>query len=216
MTRVTVGQRKKVTAVTFFPARPRPDQRGTNTGQIRKIPVDEIAWCLVYRLDETRSQLSANKGILVCLVREIWQFKVFAGKEVTAVTFFRCPTVRVIQLFFCNWAKQTCAHKAFTVLLLKELKEVINNLHSSPGSKKVRDPEAFVMNSRVCLRLCFDGYQVIRKIIQQKTCYTSTSSLKYDRVGKSDASIILYQLRKTTSISSWSKGNCGNLRTLPL
>ena len=41
--RFTVGQRKKVTAVTFFPARPRPDQRGTNTGQIRKVPVDEIA-----------------------------------------------------------------------------------------------------------------------------------------------------------------------------
>ena len=42
--RVTVGQRKKVTAVTFFPARPRPDQRGTNTGQIRKVHVNEIAW----------------------------------------------------------------------------------------------------------------------------------------------------------------------------
>ena len=37
---VTVGQWKKVTAVTFFPARPRSDQRGTNTGQIRKVPVD--------------------------------------------------------------------------------------------------------------------------------------------------------------------------------
>ena len=81
----TVGQRKKVTAVTFFPARPRSDQRGTNTGQIRKVPVDEIAWCLVYRLDETRSRLSANNGILMYLVREIWQFKVFAGKEVTAL-----------------------------------------------------------------------------------------------------------------------------------
>ena len=33
---ITVGQRKKVTAVTFFPARPRPDQRGTNTDQICK------------------------------------------------------------------------------------------------------------------------------------------------------------------------------------
>ena len=83
--KVTVGQRKKVTAVTFFPARPRSDQRGTNTGQIRKVPVDEIAWFLVYRMDVTRSQLSANNGILVCLVREIWQFKFFAGKEVTAL-----------------------------------------------------------------------------------------------------------------------------------
>ena len=81
----TVGQRKKVTAVTFFPARPRSDQRGTNTGQIRKVPGDEIAWFLVYRMDETSSQLSANNGILVYLVREIWQFKVFAGKEVTAL-----------------------------------------------------------------------------------------------------------------------------------
>ena len=81
----TVGQRKKVTAVTFFPARPRPDQRGTNTGQTRRVSVDEIAWFLVYRMDETISQLSANNGILVCLVREIWQFKVFAGKEVTAL-----------------------------------------------------------------------------------------------------------------------------------
>ena len=32
----TVEQRKKVTAVAFFPARPRPDQRGTNMGQIHK------------------------------------------------------------------------------------------------------------------------------------------------------------------------------------
>ena len=81
----TVGQRKKVTAVTFFPARPRPDQRGTNTGQIRKVPVYELAWFLVYRMGETRSQLSANHEILVCLVLEIRQFKIFAGKEVTAV-----------------------------------------------------------------------------------------------------------------------------------
>ena len=80
----TVGQRKKVTAVTFFPARPRPDQRDTDTGQIRKVPVVEIARCLVYRMCETISQLSANNGILVCLAREIWQFNVFAGKEVTA------------------------------------------------------------------------------------------------------------------------------------
>ena len=81
----TVGQRKKVTAVTFFPARPRSDQKGTYTGQIRKVPVDEIAWFLVYRMDVTRSQLGANDWIIVCLVREIWQFKVFAGKEVTAL-----------------------------------------------------------------------------------------------------------------------------------
>ena len=80
-----VGQRKKVTAVTFFPTRPRPDQRGTNTGQIRKVPVYEITRFLVYRMGETRSQMGANNEILVCLVREIWQFKLFAGKEVTAV-----------------------------------------------------------------------------------------------------------------------------------
>ena len=36
-------------------------------------------------MNETRSQSNANNGILVCLVREIWQFKVFAGKEVTAL-----------------------------------------------------------------------------------------------------------------------------------
>ena len=81
---ITVGQRKKVTAVTFFPARPRPDQRGKHTGQIRKVPVGEIAWFLVYRMDKTRSHLGAHTEILVCLVLEIWQFKVFAGKEVTA------------------------------------------------------------------------------------------------------------------------------------
>ena len=78
----TVGQRKKVTAVTFFPARPRPDQRCTNMGQNMKY---EIAWFFVYRMDETRSQLSAHNGVLVLLVREIWQFKLFAGKGVTAV-----------------------------------------------------------------------------------------------------------------------------------
>ena len=36
-------------------------------------------------MDETRSQLSANNGMLVCLVPEIWKFKIFAGKEVTAI-----------------------------------------------------------------------------------------------------------------------------------
>ena len=80
-----LGQRKKVTAVNFFPARPRPDQRGTNTGQIRKVPLNEITWFLVHRMGETRSRLGANNGNLVCLVREIWQFKLIARKEVTAV-----------------------------------------------------------------------------------------------------------------------------------
>ena len=56
---------------------------GTNKDQIRKVPVAEIARFFVYRMDVTRSQLSANTGILVCLVREIWQFKIFTGKEVT-------------------------------------------------------------------------------------------------------------------------------------
>ena len=37
-------------------------------------------------MDETRFHLSANNGILVCLVREIWLFKVFAGKEVTCAS----------------------------------------------------------------------------------------------------------------------------------
>ena len=36
-------------------------------------------------MGETRSQLNASNGILVCLVREIWLFKLFAGKKVTAV-----------------------------------------------------------------------------------------------------------------------------------
>ena len=83
--KATVGQRKKINAVTFFPAQPRPDRRGTNTGQIRKVPVDEFTWFLVYSMNETWSQSNANNGILVCLVREIWQFKVFAEKEVTAL-----------------------------------------------------------------------------------------------------------------------------------
>ena len=61
----TVGQRKKITAVIFSPAHPQPDQRGTNMGQMRKVPVDEIAWFLVYRMDETISQLGANNGIPV-------------------------------------------------------------------------------------------------------------------------------------------------------
>ena len=59
---------------------------GPNTG---KVPLYEITWFLVYRIGETRSQLGANNGNLVCLVREIWQIKLFAGKEVTAV-----PTTR--------------------------------------------------------------------------------------------------------------------------
>ena len=75
-----VGERKKVTAVTFFPA---AGSNGTNNDQIRKVPVDEIVRVLVYRMDVTRSQLSANTGILVCLFREIWQFKIFTGKDVT-------------------------------------------------------------------------------------------------------------------------------------
>ena len=56
---------------------------GTNKGQIHKVPVDEMAWFLVYRMDVIRSQLGANTEIPVRLVREIWQFKVFTGKEVT-------------------------------------------------------------------------------------------------------------------------------------
>ena len=54
-------------------------------GRNTQSSVYEITWFLVYRMDETRSQLNANNGILVCLVLEIWQFKLFAGKEVTAV-----------------------------------------------------------------------------------------------------------------------------------
>ena len=57
--------------------------KGTNKGQIPKVPFDEFARCLAYRMDVTRSQLSANTGIPVCLVREIWHFKVLTGKEVT-------------------------------------------------------------------------------------------------------------------------------------
>ena len=74
----TVGQRKKVTAVTFFLARPRSDQRGTNTDQIRKVNV----WCIEWkRLDlswvPTMGSYYAWFGF--------WQFKVLAGKEVTAL-----------------------------------------------------------------------------------------------------------------------------------
>ena len=82
-----MGQRKKVTAVTFFPARLLPHQRGINMGQILKVSVYmyEITWFLMCQMVGTRSQFGANNGILVWLVQEIWQFKLFAGKEVTAV-----------------------------------------------------------------------------------------------------------------------------------
>ena len=82
---VTVGQRKKVPGNCSYllPRAAAAGSNGTNKGQIRKVPVDEIVWFLVYRMDVTRSQLSANTGILMSLVREIWQFKVFTGKEVT-------------------------------------------------------------------------------------------------------------------------------------
>ena len=56
---------------------------GTNKGQIPKVAVDEFTWFFMYRMNVTRSQLSANTGIPVCLVREIWPFKIFTGKEVT-------------------------------------------------------------------------------------------------------------------------------------
>ena len=65
---------------------PRPaaaGSNGTNKDQIRKVPVDEIVRFLVYSMDVTTSLFSANTGILMCLIREIWQFKVFTGKEVT-------------------------------------------------------------------------------------------------------------------------------------
>ena len=37
-------------------------------------------------MDETISHLSANNGILVCLVREKWQFNFFAGKAALTAT----------------------------------------------------------------------------------------------------------------------------------
>ena len=55
----------------------------TNKDQIHTVTADEIARFLVYRVDVTRSRLSANTGIPVCLVREIWQFKFFTGNKVT-------------------------------------------------------------------------------------------------------------------------------------
>ena len=79
----TVGQRKKVTAVTFFPARPRLDQTAQIRTKYTKFPLMKSRDFLVYRMDVIRSQLTANTGIPVCLFREIWQFKVFTGKEVT-------------------------------------------------------------------------------------------------------------------------------------
>ena len=54
---------------------------GTNKGQIRKVPVDEIARFLVYRMNVTRCQLSANTGILVRLVREICKFSWEGGNS---------------------------------------------------------------------------------------------------------------------------------------
>ena len=61
------------------------DLRGAqvNKGQIHKFPEDEIARFLVYKMDVTGSQLSANTGIPGCLVREISRFNIFTGKEVT-------------------------------------------------------------------------------------------------------------------------------------
>ena len=45
---ITVGQRKKVTAVTFFPARPRPDHRGTNTDQ-KYVKIKVLLYCEALR-----------------------------------------------------------------------------------------------------------------------------------------------------------------------
>ena len=59
---ITVGQWKKVSAVTFFPARPRADQRGTNTGQIRKIALYEIAWFFVYRMSSGDMAVYSFRG----------------------------------------------------------------------------------------------------------------------------------------------------------
>ena len=56
---------------------------GTNKWQTRLVPVDEIAWFFVYGMDVTRFKSGANAGIQLYLTREIWQFKVFTGKEVT-------------------------------------------------------------------------------------------------------------------------------------
>ena len=80
---ITVGQLKKVTAVTFFAARSRLDLTAEIRAKYAKFLWMKSREFLVYRMDMTRSQLSANTGILVCLVQEIWQFKVFTGKEVT-------------------------------------------------------------------------------------------------------------------------------------
>ena len=78
------------TAVHLHHSYPRPraaaaGSNGTDKGQTRKFPMHEIASFLEYWIDMTRSQLNTNTGILVCLVREIWQFKFFTGKEVTPV-----------------------------------------------------------------------------------------------------------------------------------
>ena len=69
-----VGQRKKVTAVTFFCSYLLPRVAAAESKR------DKYGPNAVYRIGETRSQLNANNGI-----REIWQFKVFSGKEVTAL-----------------------------------------------------------------------------------------------------------------------------------
>ena len=56
---------------------------GTGKGKISNVPVDEITWFLVCRMVLTRTKSREDNGILVGLVREIRQFKVFAGKEAT-------------------------------------------------------------------------------------------------------------------------------------
>ena len=81
----TVGQRKKVIAVIFFPVRPEPDQMAQITTKYATFPWRKSRDRLVYRMDGTWSQLIANTGILVCQVREIAQFQIFMGNEVIAL-----------------------------------------------------------------------------------------------------------------------------------
>ena len=77
------GTTEKGNCSYLLPRAAAAGSNGSNKCQIHKVPDDEIARFLVYRMDMTRSQLTANTRIPVCLVREIWQFKVFTGKEVT-------------------------------------------------------------------------------------------------------------------------------------
>ena len=93
---LTVGQRKKVTAVTSFPAK----TLNCHISRTRhtRIPLFALNWDLVSSNLYTKHHAISSTGIL-----RIWPVFVplrscrgRAGKKVTVVTFFRCPTVTLV------------------------------------------------------------------------------------------------------------------------